>query len=98
MKRIIVPTLAAMAALPTLSAVTIEEGDVKLKLGGRIQARAEYATGTKSDGADWYPSGGETEELDFSLRRIRFTASGSYADWVKFKVDFEADKAGAERF
>lgn len=95
MKRMIVPTLAAMAAFSSVSAVDIEDGDTKLSFGGRFQARADYATGTTAAGTDW-KANGNTKELDFYLRRVRFTTKGSYKGWIKFVIDMEADKLGQQ--
>ena len=72
---LLVPSLLALSPLAD-AAVEVSEGDLSLKFGGRIQARAQIANGTNAAGDDVgfganADAGYEGGEIDFSLRRIR---------------------------
>ncbi len=94
------PTLliiAALAAAPGISALSVKDDDVKLGLAIRIQARADVAKAETPAGNKWDAIGnraGGSDPVDFYLRRTRFYLKGSYKSDYKFNVTFVADKKG----
>jgi len=92
------PTLliiAALAAAPGVHALTVKDDDVKLGLGVRIQARAEFndsenAAGDPYDAGSGSAHGGDP--VDFMIRRMRLTFKGSWKSDYFFNVTMASDK------
>lgn len=96
--RYTVPTLAALSALPLVSALEIADSDVKIDLGMRLQSRVEFADASDAAGDDFDIYEGVTTEdpkdYNFYLRRVRFTAKGSYKEDTRFNLTFSSDNIG----
>jgi hypothetical protein len=57
-----VPTLAALAAIPTTQAFEVDAGDWKLSIEPRIQSWIEVAKASDRLGEDWDPFEGATPD------------------------------------
>jgi len=101
-----VPLLASLGAMACFTpfahgAVTLADNDLTLNFGMDVQARAQVAnasTGTNAAGAGagspydvFRGAPGESNDVDFSMRRARLLMDGAYGtDW-KFFMGLNAD-------
>lgn len=102
--RTIVPSLAILAVAPFAQGLEIEDGDVKMKIGVRIQSRIEIAQAKDASDNDYdiweresySGSNDDPQQLNFLFRRVRLKTKGSYAGFVKWWLDLDFDKVGKD--
>lgn len=85
---LVLTALAIFWALP-LDAQTIEAGDLRVKLGGRIQS--QFNT-TSVDEAELIAAGLSPDPIPastFEIRRLRFNADLAYREWLTGRIDLE---------
>jgi len=103
--RFLVPTLAALAAIPAAQAFEIDAADWELSIEPRIQSWIEFASVSDAAGEDFDPFEGATPPpagnedptaINFQMRRVRLYFKGSHSDGWKFNITFMADHIGEE--
>ncbi|MDA3962539.1 MAG: porin [Planctomycetota bacterium] len=97
--RFLVPTLAALAVIPTAHAFEIAGDAWAMKIEPRIQTWLEIGS-TSIDSQDYDPfSGAATEDpqsLNFQVRRARLYFKGKHQEGWNFLVEVSADKIGGK--
>ena len=96
--RFLVPTLAALAAIPTASAFDIAGEGWELSIEPRIQSRIEFASASDENGDDydiWERSATDNPQaMNFYMRRARIYMKGKSEDGWKFNFTLSADNIG----
>jgi hypothetical protein len=84
-------------------AVSIKDDDLTVNIGMDVQARAQWANASTGSGSGataatngepydvFRAQSGESNDVDFNMRRVRLLIDGSYTSAWKFNLSFNAD-------
>ena len=99
--RVLVPTLAALAAIPTAQAFDVAGDGWELSIEPRIQSHIEFGATSDANGDDTDPwNGGTTDnprDVNFFMRRARLYFKGKSDTGWGFSLAIDADHLGESR-
>jgi hypothetical protein len=95
---LVIAGLVIAPAMHAAQTVMINDDSFHLNVGADLETRVEHAGADAPAGGDWdavLARPGKSDQLDFSMRRVRLGLSGGYGGGYRFAVTLRADNVDA---